>query len=227
MKDQERAVDIPDINSRLVYTSPNQRIIYCHNDSLNKIREDERLSKETHNRYDCVIHEIESAAMRDLSGNEFKIYCYFRKNQDGYKFALSPVDACSYTGLNEKAYRSAVNALIQKGYLLRRDKPRNVFDFYIVPKRKDDVPITAVSSTPEGSIIPPITAVSSTPEGGFHPSLRAGEIIQVNTMNNTVDNTIYSTVDNRNTIGGEGINEANRLANSFCIFEEDDDELPF
>ena len=46
-------------------------------------------------------------------------------------------------------------------------------------------------------------------------------------MNNTVDNTIYSTVDNRNTIGGEGINEANRLANSFGIFEEDDDELPF
>ncbi len=198
---------------RIIYikTSPNQRIIHCHNNSNEMIENDKGKQDGKRLSYDCVIHDIESVVMKDLSGNEYKMWRYLSKNKDGYVSALSPVDVCNYTGLSDKVYRSAVNSLISKGYLKRRDEQKNAFDFYMLPVREDDAPVSEVATACNSytnntfSVNPCVQKVS------FNPSPEGREIIHKNTIHNTKNNIYNSTVNNTYDIQ----------------YNDDDDELPF
>lgn len=219
----------------LYYTSPNQRIVCFHNDSLDLIKTSKQGDNDCD--YDCVIHKIDSAAMRDLKGNEYKMYSYLRKNKDGIVLALSPEDVYNYTGLSDKAYRSAVKGLIEKGYLQQRGKPRNIYDFYISPHSANNAPLPSVSSTQK-------TAVSTADNGSIDAPEKGGEIIQDSIINSIENNTVNSIENNRHIKGLE--DKAARLVGKFGIttIEQarnvveqaqntknskatDDDELPF
>lgn len=83
--------------------------------------------------YACINNEALSNAAYDLSkGSTFKLWIYFAKNQNGYKFELSAVAVQNFCGITEKTYREAVKELIEKRYLIKREK--NYYDFYEVPQ---------------------------------------------------------------------------------------------
>lgn len=71
-------------------------------------------------------------AMIDLKGEAFKLWVYIGKNQNGYTFALSKVDAIKWGIGSKSSYDRAVKELIEKGYLV--EKSKNHYDFYEVPK---------------------------------------------------------------------------------------------
>lgn len=79
-------------------------------------------------------------AMKDLKGEAFKLWLYIGKNQNGYTFALSPIDAINEWGIGSKSsYTRAVRELIDKGYLVETSP--NHFTFYELPKM-DSIEIT-------------------------------------------------------------------------------------
>ena len=52
-------------------------------------------------------------AMKDLRGSSFKLWTYFNKNQENYRFELSQ-KACAEWGIKKDSYYSAVKDLIEK-----------------------------------------------------------------------------------------------------------------
>lgn len=99
-------------------TYPNQRVV-----SVNKNAE-----KNLYHPYANISQEAMSKAMILLKDSTFKIWCYLSKNQNGFELALSPVDVRRFTGVSQASYKRAINELIEKGYLVKRDK--NYYDFY-------------------------------------------------------------------------------------------------
>lgn len=75
------------------------------------------------------------SAMLDLKGETFKLWCYIGKNQNGYKFALSKVDAMRWGIGSKSSYDRAVKELREKGYLVETSP--NHFTFYEKPKVKE------------------------------------------------------------------------------------------
>lgn len=71
-------------------------------------------------------------AMQKLSGNTFKVYMYFVKNNNDYEFALSRVDVENKTGLKKTAYDNAIKQLIECSYLVQQ-KEKNNYIFYESP----------------------------------------------------------------------------------------------
>lgn len=83
--------------------------------------------------YSYVNNDAESQAARDLKAGAFKLWCYLRRNRDGYVLGLSQLDCEESFGIGEKQYRGAVKELIEKDYLVL-DRG-NVYVFY--EKKKD------------------------------------------------------------------------------------------
>ena len=77
--------------------------------------------------------------MIDLKGESFKLWAYLNKNQDGYTFALSPVDAIKWGVGSKSSYDRAVKELITKGYLVETTK--NHYNFFELP-RVEEVLVT-------------------------------------------------------------------------------------
>ena len=71
-------------------------------------------------------------AMKDLRGSSFKLWTYFNKNQDNYRFDLSQ-RACAEWGIKKDSYYKAVKDLIEKRYLVPLSQESNIFCFYELP----------------------------------------------------------------------------------------------
>lgn len=71
-------------------------------------------------------------AMKDLKGSSFKLWTYFNKNQDNYRFELSQ-KACAEWGIKKDSYYSAVKDLIEKRYLVPLTQESNIFCFNEIP----------------------------------------------------------------------------------------------
>lgn len=106
----------------VILVSPNQKMIVTHKSESDK-----------ENLYGIFNIEAASTAARDLSDRAFKLWVRMNLHQDGYKYALSPVEVEKTFGMSDKRYRSAVNELIARGYLVKTEEYRNTFDFYEKP----------------------------------------------------------------------------------------------
>lgn len=85
------------------------------------------------------------AAMQTLNGSGLKLWLYLNKNQDGYRFELSRID-CAKWGIKKDSYYSAVEELIQKGFLVQDHYGSNMFWFHEAavserPKSFSEIPI--------------------------------------------------------------------------------------
>mgnify|MGYP003530351307 FL=1 len=69
--------------------------------------------------------------MINLKNETFKLWCYLNKNQKGYEFALSKVDALKWGIGSKSSYDRAVKELIEKHYLV--ETTSNHYDFYELP----------------------------------------------------------------------------------------------
>ena len=99
-------------------------------------------TKNTHETYLTIYCRNLNAAMRDLSGVAFKLYCYLCSNKDKYSFDFSTQDFMNVSGAGSTSAREAVNTLISKGYLI--ETKHNCFDFY-------EAPVAAASTSPSPS----------------------------------------------------------------------------
>lgn len=116
-------------------TNPNQKTITTSKEKSDK-----------DNKYAIFNLNALQYAMIDLKGESFKLWCYINKNQDGYTFALSAVDAVKWGIGSRSSYNRAVKELEEKGYLVENAK--NQFTFYELP-RVEKVTVT-VSKSAEG-----------------------------------------------------------------------------
>lgn len=57
-------------------------------------------------------------AMKNLTSTAFSVYMYCVSNQNDYVFGLSSVDVCEQTGISSRSYTTAIQLLIQKGYIV-------------------------------------------------------------------------------------------------------------
>ena len=122
-------------------TVPNQKVVHVNRQKCDKnflqIRKD--------NWY---------AANKDLEPYGLQLYLYIAGNRDGFDFALSQEAAEREAGIKKTSYHKYVNLMIEKGYLVPRKENSNVYDFYEVPKRKEDkeaVSPCELNSLPDGN----------------------------------------------------------------------------
>lgn len=102
---------------------PNQKTIRIEKEQANK-----------ENPYSIYNLNALKSAMLELKGEAFKLWCYLDKNQNGYTFALSKVDALSWGIGSKSSYDRAVKELIDKGYLI--NVSGNSYNFYELPKEE-------------------------------------------------------------------------------------------
>lgn len=100
---------------------PNQKTIRIEKEQANK-----------ENPYSIYNLNALKSAMLELKGEAFKLWCYLDKNQNGYTFALSKVDALNWGIGSKSSYDRAVKELIEKGYLV--NITGNSYNFYELPK---------------------------------------------------------------------------------------------
>lgn len=96
---------------------PNQKKVIIKKEPCNK-----------DNHYTATNLQALQYAMNDLSGEAFKLWMYFSKNQDNYNFDLSQKAAEQY-GIKKTSYYSHIETLKQKGYLQRKDENSNIYYF--------------------------------------------------------------------------------------------------
>ena len=102
-------------------TNPNQKIITVQKEKCDK-----------QHLYSMYNLEAQQYAMIDLKGEALKLWLYLGKNQKGYTFALSKVDAIKWGIGSKSSYDRAVKELTEKGYLVETGK--NQYDFYEMPQ---------------------------------------------------------------------------------------------
>ena len=94
------------------------------------------------------------AANKDLGPYGLQLYLYIAGNRDGFDFALSQEAAEQDAGITKTTFHKYVKVLIEKGYLVPRKEKSNIYDFYEVPKRKEDkeaVSPCELKSLPDGN----------------------------------------------------------------------------
>ena len=57
-----------------------------------------------------------------LKNASFKLWIYLAKNQDKYRFGLSQTAFCNWASISKPTYLNAVKDLIEKGYLVLKEK---------------------------------------------------------------------------------------------------------
>lgn len=91
-----------------------------------------RVKRDADHLYAMINIEALSAAVADLKGSALKMWLYFNKNQDGYKFELSQ-KACAAWGIKKDSYYAGIGELEEKGYLLPIYEGSNIYNFYETP----------------------------------------------------------------------------------------------
>ncbi len=107
-----------------IYTSPNQKVVQTKKTVSDKA-----------NLYSKCNIEACLEASRVLTDRAFKLYIRMNLHRDGFTYALSPVEILEQIGMSEKRYHYAVRELIEKGYLVRNESNKMLYDFYENPQK--------------------------------------------------------------------------------------------
>ena len=89
-------------------TVPNQKVITVKKQPTDK-----------QNYYTMINLNALELAEIDLKAGAFKLWIYFAKNQNNFTFALSSKEVQENFGIKIKQYNSAIEELIEKGYLVK------------------------------------------------------------------------------------------------------------
>lgn len=105
-------------------TVPNQKTISVYKEKCS--------AEEKYSMYNLYALQT---AMNNLKGEAFKLWVYIGKNQHGYTFGLSKVDAINWGIGSKSSYDRAVKELIEKGYLV--ESSPNHYDFFEIPEAEE------------------------------------------------------------------------------------------
>ena len=97
-----------------------------------------RTKRNSENLFAMMNIDALQAAVQDLKGSALKMWLYFNKNQDSYKFELSQ-KACLAWGIKKDSYYAGIEELIRKGYLLPIYEGSNIYCFYEKPKAEKPI----------------------------------------------------------------------------------------
>lgn len=97
-----------------------------------------RTKRDADNLFAMMNIDALQAAVQDLKGSALKMWLYFNKNQDSYKFELSQ-KACLAWGIKKDSYYAGIEELIRKGYLLPIYEGSNIYCFYEKPKAEKPI----------------------------------------------------------------------------------------
>lgn len=136
-----------------------------------------------------------SAAMKELSANTYKLYMYFDLNQDGYLFALSYKAVHEATGMSDKTYQRAIKELIDKGYLVKSKGQNNLYIFYDGKESENGKVKNTQRSRKEFRTSSKEMDESKGKMFGDRQPENTGEIIQDNTKDNTIYNSNGAALD--------------------------------
>lgn len=75
-------------------------------------------------------------ACRTLTPSGFKVYLYFMSNSHGYSFWLSNAIGREAIGISERSFRSGVQELIEKKYLILKEK--TTYQAYATPQENEE-----------------------------------------------------------------------------------------
>lgn len=102
---------------------PNQKVIEVRKQNSNK-----------ENKYAIFNMKALKYAMKTLSPNAFVLWSYINKNQNGYEFALSPIDALDWGIGSKSSYDRAVKELEKEKFLVKINDD-NYYNFYELPQQ--------------------------------------------------------------------------------------------
>ena len=97
-----------------------------------------RTKRDSENLFAMMNIDALQAAVQNLKGSALKMWLYFNKNQDSYKFELSQ-KACLAWGIKKDSYYAGIEELIRKGYLLPIYEGSNIYYFYEKPKAEKPI----------------------------------------------------------------------------------------
>ncbi len=107
------------MTQKKINTTPNQRIIKISKSPTDK-----------DHKYALINLEAMAEAGANLNTlGGFKLYIYLVKNQNSYEFALSSSDFREWSGLGYRAYSTAFDELLKKGYLVPISFSSSIFFF--------------------------------------------------------------------------------------------------
>lgn len=106
----------------IFHTSPNQKTVVTK----------KTISDAEHKYGKCNIDATLRAA-RELTDRAFKLYIRMNLHQDGFTYALSPVEIKNSVDMSGNRYHDAVKELIKKGYLVQCDNNKLLYYFYEYP----------------------------------------------------------------------------------------------
>ena len=89
----------------------------------------------------CIKNENWQRANHDLTPYGLQLYLYFASNKDNYSFYLSQEAAEKDAGIRRTTFRTYINLMIEKGYLVHNKG--GCFDFYETPRLPQERPQTA------------------------------------------------------------------------------------
>lgn len=158
-------------------TVPNQKVV-----TVNKVKCDK-----TH-LYATINLEAMEWAAQSLDAGAFKLWVYFAKNQNGFEFALSSKDVLDTFGMKIRQYNSAVDELIEKGFLVRQGES-NKYSF-------NEIAVNTKCNNDENCVITKehnalITKCNNDVNTKCNNALLQNDIR--NNTNITLDNTIDNT----------------------------------
>ena len=107
---------------------PNQKEVVVNKEKCNK-----------ENLYATINLAAMDKAAQDLDAGAFKLWMYFAKNQNAYKFALSSKAVERDFGIKIKQYNNAIKELTDKGYLVHIQGDSYEFHELTVITKEDNV----------------------------------------------------------------------------------------
>ena len=142
-------IDVPKMSqSSMVQIAGNQYRVYTSSGDFTDItvHQNQKVVKTIKVRPKSFMMDIPSnkRAMKELSCNTFVLYQHFIQNVPGFIEALSAQAITESTKLSAKKYRTAIDELIEKGYLVKQADYNGIefYNFYESPNLSMSEPKT-------------------------------------------------------------------------------------
>ena len=169
---------------------PNQKEVVVNKEKCNK-----------ENLYATINLAAMDKAAQDLDAGAFKLWTYFAKNQNGYKFALSSKAVERDFGIKIKQYNNAIKELTDKGYLIHIQGDSYEFHELTVITKEDNVEIKENHVITKGNNDVITKEDNDVITKGNNTLLP--KVIRNNTYN-TINNTIDTTMAADAAVGASG-----------------------
>lgn len=169
---------------------PNQKEVVVNKEKCNK-----------ENLYATINLAAMDKAAQDLDAGAFKLWTYFAKNQNGYKFALSSKAVERDFGIKIKQYNNAIKELTDKGYLVHIQGDSYEFHELTVITKEDNVEIKENHVITKGNNDVITKEDNDVITKGNNTLLP--KVIRNNTYN-TINNTIDTTMAANAAVGASG-----------------------